>query len=118
MSRNILYCEDDRSVRVAVAKRLRRIFPNHVIKTAIDIQDALKESEPLQQLELVVTDGNLWYEDSGWDLAKQLRERGYAGPIVYYGGAEIPEEERRYFNDFIGKLADPERVTETLKKYI
>ena len=116
--RDILYCEDDRCIRDAVASTLRDNFASYGLILADDIESATRKVPSIEQLALVITDGNLQLDDTGWDLAEQLRKNGYTGPVVYLGAANIPEDKRGLFNSILTKPVDPNELVATLKKYI
>lgn len=116
--KDILYCEDERVVRDEVVSTLQHSFSSYRIISSSDIRSALERITSVGQLGVVLTDGNLFGDDTGWDLAEQLRQRGYTGLIVYLGGAKIPEDKRELFSDILIKPADADRVVKTLEKYL
>ena len=114
----ILYCEDDRTLRDLLASTLRTNFSSYEVILADDIGSALDKIPHVERLSVVLTDGNLREDDTGWDLTEQLKQRGYTGPIVYLGAAKIPEDKRGLFNDVLIKPVDPDRLVATLEKYL
>lgn len=115
--KNILYCEDDRLVRDSVVAFIKAHFSNINFLVATDIASVFDKNVRIDQLDVVMTDGILGYPDYGWDIAEKLRERGYNGPIVYVGGADIPADKIGYFSDVVGK-SNTDKLLETLRKYL
>ncbi len=125
MVKNILYCEDNPKTASRVSRAIRAAFimqnPNIIL--AESLAKAM-QSTAQKSLDLVITDGNLLGRDNGWDLADELRARGYTGPIIYAGGrkTDIPEGRERVFNDLLQKpfyeQKDVDPLIEAVRKYI
>ena len=67
-------------------------FPEHKVISTFSGEDSIEEiAACLDDLELVLTDGQLSGKMKGWNLAEELRKMGYKGHIVYIGASSIPD---------------------------
>lgn len=122
--KTILYVEDDAMTRMRAKSDIQSAFPQYNVRTAKDKEEGLNQlPENIHDLEAVCTDGNLFNElmhtegSYGWDLAQEIKDRGFKGPIIYIGKAHIPQENKNLFTDeSISKTGT--RLTNKLKEYI
>ncbi len=103
MKNTILYVEDDPQIIDSAEGFLEIAFPTHRILAYEQVPEALEEiAENVDKLAIVCTDGSI-SGHSGWELARELKELGYPGPILYTGLSEVPSEARGLFNDNVEK---------------
>ncbi|MBN1637797.1 MAG: hypothetical protein JW866_02435 [Ignavibacteriales bacterium] len=96
----ILYVEDNFGMRKRAITELNNAFPGYKIIGAKSHPEAIdKIGHCIKDLFLVCTDGELErimvnkspQRTFGWDLIKDLKGRGYKGPVIYTGAARIPD---------------------------
>jgi len=112
----ILYVEDDPQIVYDAEIGLRRDFPRHEVEVCERVPDAIERVKSrISNLEIVCTDGSIC-EHNGWQLAQQLKDLGYKGPILYTGITDIPEEFKNLFNDTASKSGPT--LTQKIKQYL
>jgi len=105
---NILVVDDEAGTRTALDMVLK--LAGHRVHFAADGDEALEMFEnSVAAFDLIITD-HLMVRVSGLDLARQLRERGFAGEIVvltaYAGRIEEDEYRKLEVAGIIGKPFD------------
>ena len=87
----VLMCEDNSFRNEHGCEGIREKFPEYEVVSTYSGEDSIDQvASRLEDLKLVLTDGQLAGDMKGWDLAKELRTLGYKGPIVYIGASVIP----------------------------
>lgn len=112
----ILFCEDDYYYSQAGYMGLSDKFPDYTVISSYSGEQSIKRiASHLNDLELVLTDGQLAGKMTGWDLAKELRNKGYEGPIVYTGLTALPDDidENLFTGHSPKKLETPKELRET-----
>ena len=101
----VLFCEDNPICNKYGCKGISEKFPEHeVISTCAGENSLERVASCIDDLKLVLTDGQLAGDMKGWDLARKLRAMGYKGPIVYIGLSPVPEDIKPdLFNGFSSK---------------
>ncbi len=104
MRPRILYVEDDEDANKSFSCVLTESFPEQEVDSATTFDDGLKKFDP-ENTFLVYVDGGLDGKHTGPELARELRSRGYTGPIVYVGFSDVRPEDRGLFSDIIYKIS-------------
>ncbi|MEK6927153.1 MAG: hypothetical protein AABX11_01855 [Nanoarchaeota archaeon] len=116
----IVLLEDDPSTRKAFSFCLEMTFSNYNIIANCGeencIDNILVSSGGLEKIAVVITDGNLGGGRWGWDIAEELRHKGYRNPIVYYGATILPTEKECLFDHKSAKSVD--LLLELLRRYL
>ncbi|MFO1477471.1 MAG: response regulator [Verrucomicrobiota bacterium] len=116
----ILLVEDETAVRSLVGTALKRY--GYKVRTATSGAEALKECRKgLDAIDLLITDVVMPDGVSGWDLAKQLRERKPDLKIIYMSGynSDMTEMESGPVigegNHFLQKPFNPQKLAEVVR---
>lgn len=118
--KKILYCEDHKLINETVSAILEKKLPDYTLISTFSLKDALEKAELFDSFALVITDGKLGTSDCkdfGWNLVKQLKEKGYKGPAIYVGLTPLFGEIKDLFDDIVPK-EDVEKLIDVIKKYL
>ncbi len=109
--KTILYFEDDPGVIMMAEDILGEKFPNHKLiidkgkGNASECADrVLEDIGGIEKITIAITDGNL-LNCSGWEVIKELRDRGYNGNAVYAGFADLPKEFENLYQKRVDKFS-------------
>lgn len=111
----VLFCEDDPTYNKPGCEGISEKFPEYEVISTYSGEDSIdRVASCLDDLKLVLTDGQLAGDMKGWDLARELRKMGYKGPIVYIGISAVPDDiEPKLFTVFSEKrLGTPRDLKE------
>lgn len=97
----IVYFEDELWARTAAEKDLEGEFCDCNIvlnmggKNCVD--EVIEASGGVEKIAVVCTDGGLCGGINGWDVLRELKNRGYGGPAIYTGESDLPKSERALY---------------------
>ena len=97
----ILYFEDNCGFLDRAVFDLKKAFPEYDIVGNWGYEDwaddVFKEIKGIEKIAIVCTDGSLRDGLKGWSIVEELRQRGYAGPALYTGYSDLPEDKKHLY---------------------
>lgn len=114
----IIIVEDDKVLSLLLSKMINRLG-HEILEVITKGSDAIEQIEKLQP-DLVLMDIMLEDDIDGITAMKNLREKGFASPVIYITGNSDPLNfERAKATDFIDYLIKPvgfDELKETILK--